>query len=149
MFKKKKREDDDSSDLIINDINQEDISDEEVSSIRDSLDSNVSESETKKFITGFRSNPPPKKSWWDKLEDDKKFKSGNMLVHKTEGRICKVCGPNTDPNTYLVKFSGNRDESSINGKHYKLAPDGTEYVPYMDEYTKWKYNRDLLKNIKP
>jgi hypothetical protein len=150
MFKKMKKEENESQqELNTNEFIQTEITDEEVSSIRDSLESNDSDLETKKFITGFRPNPPPKKSWWDKLDDAHRFHGGNLLVSKSDkSKICKVCCPGTTPGTYAVKFNETRDEITIIGKLFMLAPENTTYIPYMDEYTKWKYNRDLQKNKK-
>jgi hypothetical protein len=147
MPNKNLENDDDNIPLQADAINQDEISDDEVSSIRESLDSNSPEPEAKKFVTGFRPNPPPKKSWWDKVE--KKFRGGDTLVSKTENRaVCKVCCPGIEENTYSVKFSGCRDESIIKATGYEIAPAGTVYVPFMDEYTKWKYEQDLKKNKK-
>ena len=148
-----KKIDDDESPIIHSEtINQDEISDEEVSSIRDSLDSNAEEAETnKKFVTGFRPNPPPKKSWWDKIE--KKFHGGDTIVplnwDGSPKSVCRICCPGPKLNTYYIKVSGVRDESLMDGGAYKLAPEGTKYIPYMDEYTKWKYEQDLKKNLKP
>ena len=147
----KKIDDDEVPNLHNETISQDDISEDEVSSIRESLESNTEEVEkSNKFVTGFRPNPPPKKSWWDKLE--KKFHGGDTVVPVTwDGnlkRVCRICCPGPKLNTYYVKISEIRDESLVDGASYKLAPEGTVYTPYMDEYTKWKYEQDLKKKLK-
>jgi hypothetical protein len=151
MPKKKFEDEDDVQPSVIEDdkvINQEDLTDEDISEIRDSLEgSHPSEDSNKKFVTGIRPNPPPKKSWWDVSKV--KVSPGTTLVPKTwnndSKHVCRVCCPGKDENTYWVKFSETTNETLIDIKDYKVAPEGTEYIPYMDEYTKWKYNQSKKK----
>lgn len=149
----KKKFEDTSTDTVpfaLDEVKQEEISEEEANEIRQSLDGDIEEAPTsKKLVIGIRPNNPPKKSWWDKAE--RQIKNGATLVpnnwdgdHKT---VCKVCSPGKDPNTYMVKFSQRRDESIIEGFNYKIAPEGTVCLKYMDEYTKWRYEQEL-KNKK-
>jgi len=124
--------------------NQEQLSEDDLSSIRTSLDA---ETETttgnKKFVTGLRPNPPPRLSWWDKAKD--KFTSGATLVPKNWSgdprQICKVCCPGKLLNSYWVKFYETRNETEIDGSKYIVAPHEVVFVPYMDEYTKWRLSQ--------
>jgi hypothetical protein len=123
-------------------VTQNDLSDEDICEIRASLETDDAPDTVspKKFVTGLKPNPPPKKSWWDKLEE--KFNGGDTIVPiswdgKNEKQICRVCSPGYEQNTYHVKFYESRDESIIKASEYKFAPEGTVWEPYRDEYTKW------------
>lgn len=134
---KKIKDDEVSSD--IEEVNQTDLSDEDIGEIRASLESDDAPA-PKKFVTGLRPNPPPKKSWWDTIQV--KFNCGDVLVPKDwDGKlstICRVCSPGYDVNTYHVKFYESRDESIVKGSNFVKAPEGTICEPYRDEYTKWR-----------
>jgi hypothetical protein len=154
-MKKKKFEIEKSDEIITdNTVNQDDLSEDDISEIRETLENQTgtegSTQNSKRFVTGIRPNPPPKKSWWD--EDENRISHGEILVPKNwDGQnkklICRVCSPGKDPNTYFVKFNEAMNESIIRVREYVKAPEGTEYMPYMDEYTKWKYLQNL-KNKK-
>ena len=146
MPKKKFIDDDEPSPSISDEIpSQEDISEEDLSTIRSSLDSAESGEGggNKKFVTGLRPNPPLRLSWWDKSTS--KYTSGQTLVPKgwtgDVKQICRVCCPGKLLNYYWVKFSESRNEIEIDGSKYTLAPETAVYVPFMDEYTKWRLSQ--------
>lgn len=151
MPKKKFDDDEDDSHNLNNDdkiINQEELTEEDISEIRNSFEVSTTTTEnSKKIITGIRPNPPPKKSWWDISKN--KFNAGNTLVPKKwngdSRSVCRVCCPGKEIDTYMVKFSECSNESVIKFKDYILAPEDTEFIPYMDEYTKWRYNQNKKK----
>ena len=99
-------------------------------------------SNKKVFISGIRPNLPPKTSWADKKEIVK-FKAGDIIVSKNPNStlVYKVCSPGKDINTYYAKLSGSMNESLIDGKGFIISSGSITWIPYMDEYTKWKLSQ--------
>lgn len=149
MVKKKFETDADAAPIEFSEVNQEDLSEDDLSQIRETIETTEegNNEDNKKFVTGFRPNPPPRKSWWDRAE--KRFDCGQKLVPVNwagdNKRVCRVCSPGTDANTYFVKFYETRDESIINGCDYIDAPENASYEPYRDEYSKWKLKQEKAK----